>query len=1005
MKREALLAAFGFVVALVSAAFAEISWTRTETGAAPVGNRPRKLKKTWIFAQRQIYGPGVNVLHKWPDRPLFHDSSLRDNLPGMTGFHRGFFRDVDILRSVGLDGFGAISYHDVNERHLQLLESNPKPGYWQMPVICPSLGGVDFGEGVFEAPGFKAVYEREKKFLLESAKSPYAPRVDGKVVVWTYGGNEEAILAWSRRMRADRDLPPFVMMAQMPFMDMYNEYGFAASTGRLESGRPRLISAEKVAAYREKVRELAALTGGLQLWCVNRRRDWDGEYPVVTEATPIYRDYVAPVLEDVAALPENRDLLVGAYLRQGYVNKFVGTTDGEYGTATLRAYLDEISRVNPDVLMCFEWNEENENTHFQPTVAHAKTWARILAYYRSRLDREAPRPMPGDDTTVPNLVLSARQALKLGEPYHLELLYLPDGSSEKEIFAQVLLQDEDGNAMVKFPMERIATDELKAIDYRIASEQFAGHLSVTPILAVRSGGETRRFTGFDSTRLRPTRALDYLYAHVPLRDLLKPEEASFDVRPTEEAGVYRIEANVNAREELAQVEVLDGLEEVAAADAENWFDGEAFALFRVGVTTGVPELFGKAADERGVASFENAPNACLRESGMMWETFGVYGPTAGGTVVNLHVSSGKGTFFVRVPRAELAKARLVLKFPRLGEIRADLAKVEALGRLDQDVGKTVTFQWERLDDLADIPRPLGTCAAKLSRLVRSQSRFPQFQLRAVARSGRVYRSALRQPIRPKGDFVPVDVFSETARRPETVRVRRDALPVYDYAFDPTCSVRVCCGWERSGDGSLGGGGNYGMPMSRAKVLGKLPADFAGSTTARWTREGDGWILTFEKGEAFVIPPEVIPGAAEFALEFDFRPRTLEDQVVLRSSNSERPDEAMQLLVRNGTLRLSYYGIHFYRPPDFDTKARLVAGEWNRVRIVRRLDRFECEVNGERTTFPWDRRARHFSGYVFGSNVQPNETCPKGMKAFAGDLRRFKVTHAAAEAHSPRQATR
>lgn len=995
MKRKILAAA---VVALFAgAASAAIEWTRTETGAGPVGERPRKLAKTWIFAERQIYGPGVNVLHKWQDRPLFHDAGLREDRPEMSGFYRGFFRDVDILRASGLDGFGAISYHNVNERHLRLLESNPKPGYRQMPVICPSMGGVDFGEGVFEAPGFKAVYEREKRFLLASAASPCAPRVDGKAVVWTYGGNEDTILAWAKRMRADSDLPPFVLMAQMPFMDIYDGYGYVAATGRLESGQPRRIPAETVAAYREKVRELAALTGGLHLWCVNRRRDWDGEYPVVTEATPIYRDYIAPVLKEVAALPENRDLLVGAYLRQGYVNKFMGTTDGEYGTATLRAYLDEISSVNPDVLMGFEWNEENENTHFQPTVAHAKTWARILHCYRARLDREAPTPMPGDDVGVPNLVLSVRQALKLGEPYHLELLYLPDGAAEKEIFAQVLLQDEDGKTLVKFPTERIATDALKAIDYRLASEQLAGHLSVTPVLAVRSGGETRRFTGFGSTRLRPTRALDYLYTHVPLRDLLRPEAAAFEVSPTDEDGVYRVEARVAAAEELAQVEVLDGLEEVAAADAENWFDNEAFALFRVGVTVGVPELFGGEGDERGVASFENAPGGRLRGSGMMWETFGVYGPTAGGgTVVNMRISSGAGTCFVRVPRAELPKARFALKFPRLGEVGVDLAQVEALGRIDRDVGKSVTFRWERLDDLADIPRPLGTRTATLSRRVRSLNRFPQFQLRVVTKGGRVYRSGLRQPRRPSGARVPLDVFSETARRTERVLVWRDALPVYDYAFDPAHGSLVRSGWERSGDGTLGEGGNFGQPLSRAKVLGRLPADFAGSTAARWVREGDGWLMAFEKGEAFVLPQEVIPGAAEFALEFEFRPRTTDDQVILRSANSERADEGLQLLVKGGTLRLSYYGIHFYRPPDFDTKAKLVAGEWNAVRIVRRFDRFECEVNGVKTRFAWDRRARHFAGAVFGANVQPNDTCPKGMRAFAGELRRFTVSHVGAD---------
>lgn len=986
------------IAAIATSVFAGVEFTRTESGALPVGNRSRKLGKTLIFAERQIYGPGVNVLHEWQDRPLFHDSGLRANTAEMSGFKRGFFRDVDILQSAGFDGFGAIAHHHVNEDHLRLLKIHPKPGYLQMPIICPSMGGVDFNEGVFDAPGFKAVYEREKRYLIACAKSPYTLRIDGKVVVWTYGGDEAAMLAWAKRMREDPDLPPFVLMGQMPFMDMYTEYSSRNAQLRGKGSKKVAIQEEKVAAYRSKVKELAALTGGLQVWCVNRRRDWDGEYPVVTEATPIYRDYIAPTLERVVAMPGCEDILVGAYLRQGYINKFQGTTDGQYGTATLRAYLDEISALNPDILMCFEWNEQNENTFFQPTVAHARTWARILAFYRSRLDGMPPQPMPGDDVTVPNLIVSVRQALKLGEPYHLELLYLPDGTCKETIVAQIVLKDDCGRVVSVLPEERIPPDALKAIDYRIASEQLTGCLSVTPELTVRGCNRERKFTGFDSTRIRPTRALDYLYSHCPLRDMFTPKQATLLVEAAGEDRVYRIKAEVSADEELAQVEVLDGLEEVAAADSDNWFDNEAYALFRMKIETVVPELFGAgdSRNEKGIATFENAPHAQLRESGLMWETFGNYGPTAGGIRVNLRMCERPGCFFVRVPRAEIANARMRMDFPRIGRIDVNLEQVETMGRIDHDAGRTVTVSCERLDDLADIPKPLGVRAAGFSRKVRSMRRFPQFQLRAITKSGRVYRSAIQHPIRPALENVPLRVFSESVRRPVIVSVPRDSVPTYDYSFSPAHGTLISSGWDRSGDGTLGGGSISGMPMARAKVLGKLPNDFGGATAAKLVQENGEWMLSFDKGSYFIVPKEVVPGAAEFALDFEFRPRTVDDQVLLRSSNSNAADEGLQLLIKNGTLHVSYYGIHFYRPPDFDTKAQLVPGKWNSVRIVRRFERIECIVNGVKTSFPWDRRARHFSGCVFGSNVQPNNTCPTGIRPFAGELRRFKVSHLLSE---------
>ena len=996
MKALSVVAIVCGGLALAGEGTASIPYERTESGAATVGNRPRKLKKTWILAERQIYWPGANVLHYWKDRPLFHDATLRQPKDGLNGLMRGYLRDVEILQDSGLDGFGCIAYHGVNTEMLSLLEKHPpQPGFLMMPVLCPSDGGVNLNEGVREAPGFKAVYDREKSYLLSFAKSPYAARVDGKVVFWTYGKNVKTLMAWAKALREDPEVPPFVMIGQMPFFDMYEAYGYVSATGALGKDGAKNIPTEKVEAFRRKVSEAARLMGGLQMWMTNIRNDWNGEYPTKTEATPIWRDYLLPVADEVLRRPENRDVLVGAYLEKGYLNNFEGWAKGNYGTAALRTQLDELLLINPDVLMCFEWNEENENTHFQPTVAHGKVWTRVLKYYRSLLDHEPPQPMKGDDVRVPNLVLSVRQALKIGEPYHLELLYLPDGSAEAWVTAQVTLRDENGKVLVSFPEETIPTSKLKAIDYRIASENLAGSLCVTPEVRVAYAGMNKLWKGFDSTRLSPTTCKNYLYSHHPLREMLVPNDERLEVAAVSARGEYKIEAALSCDEPLAALEVVDGVDEVAAADAVGWFDDAAYALFRAEISTVCPSLFGKTETERVRTvrvKFGNAPRGELRNSDYMWETASVGNRDKNGYPVRVRMSESSSRFFVRVPRTELSHSKMTVFVPELPSFSIDLETVMRLGICRQSLGKTVTFTLSRLDDLADTSAPLNARAASLRRTHMSASRFPVYQLRAVTQTGKVYRSAPVMPRRPADGACVLNVWSDMERKAVKARVRTDQVPVFDYAFDPACGDLLKSGWDNATDALLGGCSAYGQPMCVAEAMGKLPKALGGSTAPTWVQDGERWSLHFADGTYLCLPQEVIPRGAEYAVEFEIRPVSVKNQVLLRSSSTHTPDNGLQMTIKDGTVHLSFYGIAWYNPPDFDTKTSLRTGEWNVVRIVKRFEALECVVNGVKSVFDYDRRARAFSFHIFGSNLMPNETVGKGFSPFEGDLRALRISH-------------
>ena len=974
---QLLTGAMAVVSTVLELSAAGITFTRTESGAATPGDRPRRLDRTWILAEHQLYTPYKNSLHHWPDRPLFLDRSLY-RFPDASS--RAFLLDLKVAQDCGLDGFGAIAYYDTNIEHLELLQRKPPElPYLQMPVTC---AGSDTGGEV--------KYAQEKKMIIRHAASPFAPKIDGKIVLWTYGGGSEKQQKWVERLRADPEIPPFMLIGDMPFYDMYQAYGYD-NWGVRDPNHPP-ISAEKIAAFKKKVEIAAKTFDGFQIWCTNYRSEWNGEYPERYSPTGIYREYLLPIALEILARPENRGKLVGTYVRQGYVNHCAGWTNGQYGTESVRNVLNEISLINPDVIMCFEWNEQNENTHFQPTVASGKTMTRILAYYRSLWDRTPPKPMKGDDESIPNLVLSTRQALQVGEIYHLELLFLPDGAAAKEIKAKVTLKDETGAVLVAFPEEKIATDKLKSIDYRIPSEQLADHHVVVPELETEYQGVKRTWTGFDATRLRATTCRDYLYTRQPLREQAVPDDYRLKVAELED-GTYEIKGGYKGQEELASLEVLDDIEEIAAADIEHKFNRNRFAILRCTMTSAElgQKFYGKVLKDNTLRT-PGAPNAEVVNAEYYWECFGAREKVDGAWPFNCHFGEGFNTFFVKVPWAELEGSQLQLEIPEVDSLTMPMDEAMRRGKLAWELKGGVRVELERLDNLADIPVPLGKSSAMVVARLKSPRRFPVYQLRAVTRAGKVWRSF---PVVAKtypAERTKVEVYSDTERKGASAKVPTAALPVLDYVFDAGNTAVFRSGWEDRFDGTLGGGHNFDQAMCHASSRRVLPKDYSGEPAPKWVKEEDRDVLEFRKGAYLSFPHEVIPRAAPFALEFEIKPETLENQVLIRTRSVSNDDTGLQLIIRDGRVMVTYFGKFLYTSKECDTQAKLKVGEWNKVRIEKDFKEIRCEVNGTKTRFPNDRRGRLFQGFVFGSNVAPGENVPEGVKPFAGRLRSFRICH-------------
>lgn len=954
-----------------------IPYVRTVSTAAQPGDRVRALPRTLIFAELEPYGPYQNMMHYYTDRPLFTD--IRDRQTN-DWTNANFTRDTRICHDIcGLDGLASLDYFNYHLSQLKGFEKkSPALGYTQM-IVIPGYADVD------DAVAYRSL----KHMILEAAKSRYTTRVEDKLLMWAYGGGCENQRAIARKLRTDPDIPPFLFVAEIPFMDIYNAFGMYVD----DKTNPRPIPSEIVEAYRTNLVEFARDVDGFNMWCTTLRRDHLGELPTHADKTDIFRSYLMPIANEVLNRPENCGKIVGSWVRQGYVNPFAGVTDGEYGTETLRNYLDSIVLMNPDILMCFEWNEANENTHFQPTVAHGKTFARVLNYYRSLLDRTSPKPMSGDDLSVPNLVVSIRQAIKLGEPWHCELLYLPDGSTAQEVVATLTLRRSDGRVIRTFPAETFSTKKLCAVDYRIPSEHLSDNEALSISLETEYLGRRQVWDGFDSTRVRATVCRDYLYSHMPLREQLVPLSRPVFTVCEKPSGERDVAATIAADEELASFELLEDLQEVGAApDAENAWDKSKYAIFRGAITALLDSKFGTGAGRvrQGLAWFEGSSNAVIRTASNPRMPFCVL-PKVGVRNPIRITFGGRCIFFAMVPKDELADSRLVMDIEDYGRVESRLDDVWRLGKLSQSLPMTVRLDLWREDALPDYSLPLGVKSAAFGASVRALGRFPGYQVRAITKSGKVWRSGIAFPKRHKPETRRIPVWSDIYRAASEAEVFADAIPDITYVFDPKWGSWLRNTWDQLYDAKLGGGGLYGEPMYRAERFRRLPRDFVRPDPV-WTNLDGMVVLRFEKGSFLQFPHETMPRGAPYTMTFEIRPDDAADQVLIRTRGVNDKEAHLTAFIKNGTLHLTPYGIGYYRYPDLDSGLIVRPGEWNRIAIAKDFTRFRVVVNGHQKDFAYDRRARMYQGFVFGGNVQPGENLPVDIRPFTGCLRAFRIRH-------------
>ena len=976
-KQSAALASVLLAGLCAVADAVDLRYDRTEDFAPPcLGQRRRRAPKTFLYAEfLNKYGQFQNYLQYWIDRPLFWDRATR---PERFAYEtpQSFAIHAAQLVKGGLDGFDVF----VSSRHSDVLTrlddwfvQDGTPGLNILPIVT-------YGESVNKTgPDVKGFASAIR--VLQGRER--TTRIGGKVLVPTYN---------YRMFSADQHRKFLAALVSELGNDDFILCGDIdmATLGRLRkafhaNGR---LSAAETDELERAVREVLDAAGGLQLIATEKIRDPDGEYCSRYDLS-FFDTCLAPLAERLYALPEYAEKILGFYVHQGYINHLSGHDHSEDGTGTLRRNLRSVFRLNPDYLIFFEWNEVNENTMFQPTVWSGQTVGRLLRWHSRFLKGLPPDPYPGDDMSIPPLALTYRATAKVGETLLFEMLNIPDGVFAKKVSAQLRLTDADGRAMGNFPVERIDTTQLGAVSYRVSTADIAGGTSIIPTLVV----DGREYSGFAPIRIAATVAWNYKTVRQNLRDMLVPErepELRIDKTGKNE---FAFGCKAAFREPLASLELVENENEQAAMGAEAEYDFMSNIVIRLAFSTPRSvrntRLSVRVRDAKGcrfapnwIANV-NSGTLRLRSDGEGFETQTLFW-------------SQEVTYFIQVPKACIDAAVVEVSVTGASGFTPARIPVKTLaeaGVCGAVLDAKTSFRCEarRVYDLPDLPPHIRKSAVEWSGTTETRTQHPVYHFRAIAESGRIWRSRPIRPDAPQANapMTTYPVFDEFARQPAAAKAPASLIPEISYRFDAATGAMLANTWEPAYNACLGGGFHYCEAYSGMAV-----PDAPDGRAPSWTTDEGVLCLAFDGLNDYLnFPREAFPQAA-FTLEMEVKPEFGPDETMTLFRHFGRIRGSLSLFIEKGKLVATWGDKNLSREPCFRTDLAVSNGAWNKISVGYDFSKLTFTVNGQTRAFPWRGRAWAFKPSIFGGHDKA-ELAPRGKKPcyFKGLLRKIAMRHA------------
>ena len=888
----------------------------------------RKSGRTDFFVRAQLKY-GINrrdFLHHWYDRPLLQDSSLvltgddaAECAPWLNP--KSWEKAVEMSRMGKQTGFAVFTCTKGREAVIPL---SLRPGS-EATILVELTRGLSIEECAMRAK--------------QALDMPNSFRIGGKVVLTSYPAIREKDLPFYAALKKELVARHGDRFLVMPYCTLMLENRAESAGG---------YDVETITKMRARLERFLRVLDGL---CYNGRESFFNR-----RYDPWLFDTVfVPIVHATFAEPEFKEKCLGCWATPGHENSYRWNYGLDCtGTRMLRDMLASLVKLNPDFMVGCEWDEENENTCFRPMVAHGFTHQRILRHFSDVANGRRPDAIPGDDTTVPNLVLSYRKELMAGEPLEAEVLNIPDGTFDGEdVEVSFSWKTPAGELARAFPPRRLKGGELVAAWFKAPVSSLIDHPALVPELSVCAKGERRVYSaGLWPVGLRPSRCIEYKWAKQPIRDLPKGVVGGLSVGAADAHGVCEVRGEVKSAHKLRSIAVLDETDTVYMYDGNPARDVDSV---RVHIAFQGYAFAGKNHDLVGRISLSGAPGAKLS----LVKSRGRIAVNGCDFVFTGAMANNWSHYLMaEIPIAEAQGATFHAAIAGFfeGDVSVrDLLDKEVVG-IPGKKGTNLVFT--RYLSQGRIPPPQFVNEAKFSFRLKPGLPTSILRLETVDEDYRVWRSSPFVCGGPSGKTAKIHVYERDEDRVTEVSVDTSRLTSVDYAFEPSRGSVVACAGGRNLWGILGGsvplvtGFGQGESSYGNSALLALSAKKRGweKSAPDYVKEPDGsWALKFSGCSYVSLPQQIWPVECGFSLEATINP----DEVESRQAVVSAGGTAASLYLKNGRAYA-----HFFLRNKFMRESgraasvtvegpRVEAGRWQTVRVVCDQRMARVEVDGTR----------------------------------------------------------
>jgi hypothetical protein len=979
-----------------------------------------------VRSQTKYSGRLWQDFYLWHDRPLFASRMLWGTQSGSDCTYASYAKTFELYQAYGMDGFLTFAWEGKGgyERYLKpaydtAMRMKLDPGKFHMMLSIP--GGASYWD----------LYPGTLDLLM---KNPYTYRIDGKAVIGSYVTDGMApaalktVLDKLRKESGDKVL----FLPQISFQHLSDGEGRPIHSGEISDlyRMKHALPASLLRNMQAHLRKYLDLCDGLYIGYMPSLGDF-------TFDKAYYNEVEYPLYKSVLAEPQYKNKLLAQQMSVGYTSYHGAQNRSRDGTKTLRGYLNAAVRFQPDILIGTEWDEENEDTSFEPTVAKPMSSQRIIKYYTSRWRGETPTPNAGDDTDVPNLIISQRRQIMLGRKMDVELLNVPDTADGKPYTVKLELLDQDDKVVYSSDPVSFNTARLKDKTIDLPSEEYKQCQALQSRLTIDYNGQKQVYSeGLPFTVLRSTTAWDQTYFCTPLRNVLRPRQVKVKIALDQKEiapGIHRgtLSADIQSPQKLAAVEVVQDSHVIYAYDPRDEFlrnDPDRRMICLSWNYINQPSRI----NIRFTADLKGAPSARTFSYPLAGTAPNVEVPNVKATVSDAFTEKTAGwngkTFFGRadwynaqrlisIKNEDLAKAVLTLsgeetngknkgkKFTWTIPLK-DLGQYGVISHVFEDgLMFAVETQYRPIHNTL----PVDLTDLKFEHAVLADNPRGVLALRLVSEDGKVWWSkpaAVND--KPSADTVPVYVYSDTTHNAVKLDVSRDRVPDIKYDFTPRWGNIL---HTDAGRGFYAHAGGYITNAIAFQGIGSMSMMLpfrlyntdifkgADKPAPEWTKLDDGqWALKFdgERGNFLAMSNVVIPQRAGFTLTFEVKPDEVKPEQVL-FANAYHTKGTFILSVKDGLFEIVFNrrtpgdaALPAWSYKTFKTHIPLVAGKWQKVSLTYDESKLTLSAGGKSESFPFKGIGIYLQGSVFGGYGDRTEA---GVIPFyKGLLRSLEIKH-------------